>query len=380
MAFIRNAQNFTAAQADVASTISSAFRYDDEYSRSYNSSYKITTAHTSTHTTSNYRTKPCLKGENCTYIDEKTGEDKCQFANDPSKLVPVKCMYNARCRNEHCKRLHDGQTMEEYITINQFTWPEKIEKVKTPEISENEMSEITTKYNSTSFTIRIDDTDDESEDNSDEEHEDNIDDEDSAIDRACEAGNAEHYKIVNGPSSPFSSPPAPAKIVEKLSQESDPSEDMTIETEQSMMEEEAAIKATRDRSEKQLPDFNTEPFYKTCQSWTTSPHDLIASRILSIQEQTLREIDDEIEEVCDEIAIEKNEFVEQHKQEFLQESENCDYDPEYRDYGDAEFEEFVERMDALTTYKNAQARALYELEYVQFAYQHARAVMGLNAF
>ena len=350
MAFIRNAQNFTAAQADVTTTISKAFRYDEEYSHSNVHKNKIT----ATHTSSNYRTKPCLKGENCTYFDEKTGEDKCQFANDPSKLVALKCMYNERCRNEHCKRLHTGQTMEEYISINQFTWPEKIEKIEKVKEEAPDMSDIDAKYNSSSFIIRIEESDEE--------------DEDAAIDRVCEVGNAEHYKIVNEIPS---QPPSTDKVEKVNDKVEKVNEDMMIESDQSMMKEEQAIQTTRVRavSQELSSVFSSDSVHKTS-LWLMCPRDIIASRareaILEIEQETLREISDEIEEACDEIEII------QHQKEFMKECEDRDSDPE--------FEEYVDRMEAFTMYKNAQARALEELHYAQFTYQYARSVMGLEAF
>lgn len=308
MAFIRNSQNFTSAQADVVSTISKAFRYDDEYVRPNN---------VTVHTTSNFRTKPCLKGPNCTYIDQKTGEDKCQFANDPSKLVPIKCMYNERCRNERCTRLHTGQTMDEYILNNQFTWPEKKETVT------QEMS-LASKYDSNSFIIKIDDTTDEESD----------DEENRAIDRVCKASSAEQFNIIN-----INDEKKENLIVEQL-------QTLSIENEKKEI-------------------VQHKPDEMTSILCLSPPHTLIAMRaqnaIREIEEQTLAEISREMEEICDEIEII------QHQQEFIKECEDRDSDPE--------IEEFIERIEAFMIYQNAQSRAIHECQYADFAYNYARSIL-----
>ncbi len=254
--------------------------------------------------------------------------------------------------------------MADYISINQFTWPVKIEKIEKIKEEVPDMSDIDAKYNSSSFIIRIEESDD-----SDEE------DEDAAIDRVCEAGNAEHYKIINEISS---QPPSTDKAEEesvKAVKEHDKAEnvneDMMIESDQSMMKEEQAIQTTRVRavSQELSSVFSSDSVHKTS-LWLMCPRDIIASRareaILEIEQETLREISDEIEEACDEIEII------QHQKEFMKECEDRDSDPE--------FEEYVDRMEAFTMYKNAQARALEELHYAQFTYQYARSVMGLEAF
>lgn len=87
-----------------------------------------------------FRTRPCAFGPNC------NRGDSCTYANDSMKLIPMRCKFDDKCYNkESCRRFHTGQTMDEYITINRFTWPEK--KVTVEESDEK---------SDDSFVIQID--------------------------------------------------------------------------------------------------------------------------------------------------------------------------------------------------------------------------------
>lgn len=121
MAFIRNSHKFTSEQSAAIESIAKAFSNETHRNRSceYGSDCKFSELCVNNST---YRTRPCAYGPNC-----KFGE-LCKYANDSSKLIPIKCKYDLKCYNDSCQRFHTGQTMEEYISVNQFTWPEKEEK------------------------------------------------------------------------------------------------------------------------------------------------------------------------------------------------------------------------------------------------------------
>ena len=130
MAFIRNSRSFTSEQFDVVESIAKAFSSSEKKTDS-----KPTEVYDS------YRTRPCSFGPNC-----NRGES-CTYANDSTKLVPMRCKFDSKCFNRGtCTRFHTGQTMDEYITVNNFKWPEKKEDTNS-ESSES---------SSDSFVIQID--------------------------------------------------------------------------------------------------------------------------------------------------------------------------------------------------------------------------------
>jgi hypothetical protein len=109
MAFIRNSRSFTSEQFDAVNSIAKAFSATEKKSDS-----KTTEVYDA------YRTRPCSFGTNC-----NRGES-CNYANDSTKLVPIRCKFDSKCFNRgSCIRFHTGQTMDEYITLNNFKWPSK---------------------------------------------------------------------------------------------------------------------------------------------------------------------------------------------------------------------------------------------------------------
>lgn len=131
MAFIRNSRNssFTSDQSAAVESVAKAFFSNEKKAYSKPSDEFST-----------YRTRPCAFGPNC------NRGDLCTYANDSEKLVPMRCKFDDRCFNkESCRRFHTGQTMDEYITINAFTWPAK--KVTVEESDEK---------SDDSFVIQID--------------------------------------------------------------------------------------------------------------------------------------------------------------------------------------------------------------------------------
>ena len=108
MAFIRPSRNaFTSEQSAAVESVAKAFFSNETRSKPAD----VFDA---------YRTRPCAYGPNC------NRGDTCTYANDSAKLVPVPCRFDAKCfTREFCRRFHTGQTMDEYITVNNFTWPEK---------------------------------------------------------------------------------------------------------------------------------------------------------------------------------------------------------------------------------------------------------------
>jgi len=132
MAFIRNSRSFTSEQSAAVESVAKAFFSNENHSNP-------TEVHDA------YRTRPCAFGPNC-----NRGES-CTYANDSSKLVAVLCRFDTKCFNKgSCRRFHAGQTMDEYIAVNKFTWP--LKKVPVEKSSSVE------KYDD-SFVIQIDEKD-----------------------------------------------------------------------------------------------------------------------------------------------------------------------------------------------------------------------------
>lgn len=144
MAFIRPSRNsFTSEQSAAVESVAKAFFSNEGH---HSKPAEVFDA---------YRTRPCAYGPNC------NRGDSCTYANDSEKLVPVPCKFNARCFNrKSCHRFHTGQTMDEYITVNNFTWPEKnvTEEEETSSSSTSEKSD-------DSFVIQIEESNESEEDN-----------------------------------------------------------------------------------------------------------------------------------------------------------------------------------------------------------------------
>lgn len=137
MAFIRsrNARSFTSDQSAAVEIIAKAFSTEQKTHSNHTDEYDT------------YRTRPCAFGPNC-----NRGES-CTYANDSGKLVAMKCKFDTKCFNRgSCRRFHAGQTMDEYITVNNFTWPAKKVQEST-KVSVEESDE----KSDHSFVIQIDD-------------------------------------------------------------------------------------------------------------------------------------------------------------------------------------------------------------------------------
>jgi hypothetical protein len=66
----------------------------------------------------------------------------------------MRCKFDNKCYNRGtCTRFHTGQTMDEYIAVNRFVWPEK--KKTSPIVEETSSS--TSEKCDDSFVIQIDD-------------------------------------------------------------------------------------------------------------------------------------------------------------------------------------------------------------------------------
>lgn len=109
MAFIRNSRSFTSEQAAAVESVAKAFFSNEK--KTYSKPTEVFNT---------YRTLPCAYGPNC------NRGDLCTYANDFDNLVPVPCRFDTKClTRKSCRRFHTGQTMDEYITVNNFTWPAK---------------------------------------------------------------------------------------------------------------------------------------------------------------------------------------------------------------------------------------------------------------
>ena len=151
MAFIRPSRNaFTSEQSDAVESVAKAFFSNEK-----------TTHSKPAEVFDAYRTRPFAYGPNC------NRGDTCTYANDSEKLVPGPCKFDARCFNrKSCLRFHTPPTMDECITVNNFTWPAK--KVK--EVTYEETSSSSTSEKSDdSFVIQIEESN-ESEYSEDSEY------------------------------------------------------------------------------------------------------------------------------------------------------------------------------------------------------------------
>ena len=142
MAFIRsrNALSFTSDQSAAVESIAKAFSIEQ---KTHSKTAEVCDA---------YRTRPCAFGPNC-----NRGES-CTYANDSEKLVAMRCKFDNKCFNRgSCRRFHTGQTMDEYITVNNFTWPAK-------KVQEEESTKVSVDSSDHSFVIQIEDRIDSDED------------------------------------------------------------------------------------------------------------------------------------------------------------------------------------------------------------------------